>query len=68
MEKKILTIAFLLVLIILCVFLKNKQLYEYYDLNGEYGISIKCVTNPENLICLKKDSFIQVMQYSEIEE
>lgn len=66
----LLIIMLLLVLIILSLILnhKNDELYEYYDLNGDYGISNKCIKNTENLICLKKNQYIQVMQYSKIEE
>ena len=72
MEKKkiLLIIVFLLVLIILSLILnrKSNELYEYYDLNGDYGISNECIKNTENLICLKEDKYIQVMQYSKMEE
>ena len=51
--------------LVLNLILKPK--YEFYDLDGNPGISTNCKIVEEGLVCEVKNQFVPVGQYSKIE-
>ena len=69
-KEKILIICLILILICISYFVLNlilKPKYEFYDLDGNPGISTNCKIVEEGLICEVKNQFVPVGQYSKIE-
>lgn len=63
--KKVIIVGVLVVAIVLIVlgFQENKKSYEYYDLSGNYGTSLKC--RSDKLVeCEIGGEMIEVSQYS----
>ena len=54
-----------IIVMIVLGFQNIKKEYEFYDLNGNYGMSLNC-DDKDKLTCLTKDGWIEVSQYSEV--
>ncbi len=69
-KEKIIIICLILILICISYLVLNlilKPKYEFYDLDGNSGISTNCKIIEEGLVCEVKNQFIPVGQYSKIE-
>lgn len=65
--KKLVILGVMVLLLSACH--KNTHVkYEYYDFNGNYGISESCKIGNDDLICKRENDYIKVSQYSEINE
>jgi len=54
-----------IIVMIVLGFQNIKKEYEFYDLDGNYGMSLNCTSN-DKAMCLTKDGWIEVSQYSEV--
>ena len=69
-KEKIIIICLILILICISYLVLNlilKPKYEFYDLDGNPGISTNCKIVEEGLVCEVKNQFVPVGQYSKIE-
>ncbi len=67
MKKAIIEVIGVMVAITLVVIIlsNNKNKFEYYDLNNNFGTSSKCkISDHDELICKKGKEWIKVNQYS----
>ena len=68
-KEKIIIICLILILICISYLVLNlilKPKYEFYDLDGNPGISTNCKIVEEGLVCEVKNQFVPVGQYSKI--
>lgn len=68
--KKIIIIGVMVVIVVMVIlgFKRADKKFEYFDFDGNYGISSDCKSTIDNLICKTDKGWIEVYQYSEIEK